>query len=409
MTDTSSETARPTFGRRKMTPRACVADAKAHVRIFLSETLEDLGFIAQECEGAADLDAVFERAPPDLLVLGLSGNGANAHSMLQVLARHQFDGRVLPVAPRDSVLATAVRQAGHELGIAVLPTLPTPFGADTLRDSLAMLLPAAPAPSPPVDVAEALKAGWLELWYQHKVDIRTLHPRGAEALIRLRHPAWGVVPPAAFLPDETDPHFRQLSEFVIRRAFDDWRHFAARHGPVDISVNLPVAFLKIPDAIHDMRLHMPTHPGFGGLLIELSCADVIQNLDFVADAARRMRFHNIAISLDDVGAEWPALMALQGFPFAELKVDRQFVTGAADDRLKQTVCRGIADFAGSVGARTVGVGVETRADFVAAHQAGLDLVQGFLFGKPMAAGKFARAALARPIMLPDEQRPTAIS
>ena len=128
-------------------------------------------------------------------------------------------------------MVKAVRQIGEEYGIAMLPSLPTPFSAGTLRASLATLLPAEPAPSPAVDVAEALKAGWLELWYQQKINVRTLVPSGAEALVRMRHPAWGVVPPAYFIRDDKDPHFRALSEFVIGRAIEDWRYLLEQPGP----------------------------------------------------------------------------------------------------------------------------------------------------------------------------------
>ena len=93
-------------------------------------------------------------------------------------------------------------------------------------------------------------------------------------------------------------------------------------------------------------------------------------------------------------------MGLETFPFAELKVDRQFVTGCANDRLKQTVCRGILVLARSYGVRVVAEGVETRADFVAASDMGFDLVQGFLFGKPMALRKFARSPLIHPVLAP---------
>jgi EAL domain-containing protein (putative c-di-GMP-specific phosphodiesterase class I) len=111
-----------------------------------------------------------------------------------------------------------------------------------------------------------------------------------------------------------------------------------------------------------------------------------------------VRFHNIGVSIDDLVADWPALMGLASFPFAELKVDRQFVTGCANDRLKQTVCRSIIELAREYGARVVAEGVESRADFVAANEMGFDLVQGFLFGKPMALKKFARSALVHPVL-----------
>jgi EAL domain-containing protein (putative c-di-GMP-specific phosphodiesterase class I) len=114
----------------------------------------------------------------------------------------------------------------------------------------------------------------------------------------------------------------------------------------------------------------------------------------VIDVAREVRLRNVAISVDNVGVEWPALMELRSFPFVELKVDHQFVTGCTDDRLKQTVCRRIIEFAHERGTRVLAQGVETRADFLAAHALGFDHVQGFLFGKPAAIRKFARSRLS---------------
>ena len=119
---------------------------------------------------------------------------------------------------------------------------------------------------------------------------------------------------------------------------------------------------------------------------------------------KEVRLHNIAVSIDDLGVNWPALMALDTFPFVELKVDRQFVTGCANDRLKQTVCRRIIELAKGYGARVVAEGVETRADFVAANEMGFDLVQGYLFGKPMDLKKFARSALAYPALVVEVSR-----
>jgi EAL domain-containing protein (putative c-di-GMP-specific phosphodiesterase class I) len=96
-------------------------------------------------------------------------------------------------------------------------------------------------------------------------------------------------------------------------------------------------------------------------------------------------------------------MGLRSFPFVELKVDHQFVTGCADDRLKQTMCRRIVGLAQDHGARVVAQGVETRADFIAARGLGFDLMQGHLFNKPMGVRKFARS---RPVLVSSaDQRP----
>jgi len=73
-----------------------------------------------------------------------------------------------------------------------------------------------------IDATEALDAGWLELWYQPKFNARTLQLCGVEALIRVRHPSWGLVPPAYFMPDRDDPCLSVLSNFVVNRAIEDW-------------------------------------------------------------------------------------------------------------------------------------------------------------------------------------------
>jgi EAL domain-containing protein (putative c-di-GMP-specific phosphodiesterase class I)/CheY-like chemotaxis protein len=389
------------FGQRKMMPRACVTDGKKHLRLFLAEALEELGFITSECDQASELAGVLDMHQPDLVVLGVSANGIEVGEILEALVRKNFGGKLLVIGQPESIIVKAVRQIGEEYGIAMLPSLPTPFSAGTLRASVATLLPAEPAPSPAVDVAEALKAGWLELWYQQKINVRTLAPSGAEALVRMRHPAWGVVPPAYFIPDDKDPYFRSLSEFVVGRAVEDWRYLLEQQGPVDLSINLPVSLLGDRQAVRNLCLAMPSHPAFAGLLIEINSTEVIDNLDLVIDVARQLRLHNIAISIDNVGVEWPALMGLRSFPFVELKVDHQFVTGCADDRLRQTVCRHIIALAQDHGARALAQGIETRADFVTAHGLGFDLVQGYLFGKPMGIKKFARS---RPLLATSDQK-----
>jgi EAL domain-containing protein (putative c-di-GMP-specific phosphodiesterase class I) len=211
----------------------------------------------------------------------------------------------------------------------------------------------------------------------------------------MRHPAWGVVPPAYFIHDDNDPHFRKLSEFVIGRAVEDWHYLLDQQGPVDLSINMPVSFLRDREAVRNLCRALPEHPAFSGLLIEIDSTEVIENLDLVVDVAKQVRLHNIAIVVDNVGAEWPPLMGLRNFPFVELKVDHQFVTGSADDRLKQAVCRQIVELAKDHGARAVAQGVETRADFLAAHALGFDLMQGYLFSKPMGVRKFARS---RPVL-----------
>jgi EAL domain-containing protein (putative c-di-GMP-specific phosphodiesterase class I)/CheY-like chemotaxis protein len=386
-----------TFGQRKVAPRACIADGKQHVRTFLASLLEEFGFIAGECSGANQLSAALDAQLPDLVVLGLSAGEVEVGNMIETLAIRKFGGKVLLLGPPDSPVVVATRRLGENLGITILPTLATPFRGDGLRDSIASLLPPEAPPSPPIDAAEAIRAGWLELWYQPKVDTQTLALHGAEGLIRIRHPTWGIVRPAYFVANDGDPHFRGLSEFVISRAIDDWHYFLSQYGPMQLSINLPIEVFQDPEAVKLLCLQMPDRSDFEGMIIEINGTEAVRHLDLLKEVAGQLRFHKIAISIDDLGAEWPSLVGIHDFPFVKLKVDRKFIAGCADDRLKRTFCRQILDLADGYGARTVAEGVETRADFLAVREMGFDLVQGFLFAKPMPAKKFARTMLGRPI------------
>lgn len=389
------------FGRRKVRPRATVIDSKRHTRTFLREALEEAGFVASECATPDELAAEVGRQPPGLVVLCVPPDGIESAYVLRMLSRMNFHGKILLLAPRDLPALAAVRQAAEELGLAVLPPLSTPFNHASLRTSVAELLPVGEPPTPPVDVAEAVAAGWLELWYQPKVNAQSLGFDSAEALVRMRHPHWGVVPPAYFIPDDSDPHFRALSDFVIGRAIADWRYFAVDHGHVEIAINLPVDFLRDPESVERLCAQMPNHPAFGGMIVEVNGTEVFRNLELMKDVAARVRFHNIGIAIDDLGAEWSWLLKNVGhFPFVEIKVDRKFVAGCADDRLKRSICRHILAFANSVGSRSIAEGVETREDFVCVRDMGFDIVQGFLFAKPMPARRFDRFLESRSAALP---------
>jgi EAL domain-containing protein (putative c-di-GMP-specific phosphodiesterase class I) len=390
-----------TFGRRKVAPHACVADDKPHVRGFLQEALEELGFIASQCEQPAQLAAIVPGQQPDLFVLGLSGGGIAANEVLEALYRINFSGKVLLFGARASLMVSALQDVGGTLGLNMLPLLPTPFSDDDLRNRVRGLLPIELPPSPPVDVAEALHADWLELWYQPKIEARTLSMAGAEALVRMRHPTWGVVPPACFLPNVADPHFETLSDFVVSRAMQDWQTFVTEYGHIEIAVNLPVAFLNHPAAVENLARQMPNHPAFAGLIVEIDGSEIIRNLSLAKSVAQRLRALNIGVAIDDLGTDWPALMELDNFPFVEIKVDRNFISGFADDRLKQVVCRRILELADGFGARTVAEGIETRADFLTARELGFDLIQGFFFAKPMLPDKFARRVLGKSVAMRD--------
>jgi hypothetical protein len=157
----------------------------------------------------------------------------------------------------------------HSFSYAPGPTTSIAGGRDNSAGAGGSALPA-----PAEQMAKALGAGWLELWYRPKIGSQTLDLRGAEALIRMRHPELGIVQPASFMPRLEARLLPALSQFVIARALADWRYFLAERRPLDLSINLPIAFLDDPASFDYLCRQLPDDPAFEGLTLEVDGSEI---------------------------------------------------------------------------------------------------------------------------------------
>ncbi len=144
------------------------------------------------------------------------------------------------------------------------------------------------------EATKALGAGWLELWYQPKIGSQTLDLRGAEALIRMRHPRLGIVKPAAFMPHMSERLLPALSQFVIAQALADWRYFLAERRAVDLSINLPISFLDDPASFQYLCEQLPDDPAFSGLILEVEGSELTRDLSTARAFANQARLRKIA-------------------------------------------------------------------------------------------------------------------
>ena len=382
------------FGRRQIPPRACVVENRTHVRMFLADMLDELGFIAREAN-TTDIRTTLREFRPDVIILGPLSAGLEVQAVLRTLQAQAYGGAVMLFGGRSSEALIHNHQFGEQAGLAMLPPLGTPFRARDLDANLDRFLPVQPPPPLPVDIDEALCNGWLELWYQSKIDAGSLVPRGADALVRVRHPTWGVVAPAYFIPAADDPYLHALSRFVIARALADSVEFAAANNPVRISIPLPLLALEDLQFVDRVLEKLPEKARLNGFLIAVDCVDLVNDYPLVRHIGAQLALRNIGMTLNDVDAEGAALAGGRDLPLVEMKVGRKFVRGCADDRIKQARCAEIVAIAHESGAKSVAEGVERQSDFLAVRDLGFDLVQGNMFAKPMAPRKFERAMLAR--------------
>lgn len=244
---------------------------------------------------------------------------------------------------------------------------------------------------PCVDSSEAVQHGWMELWYQPKIDAHAVATVGAEGLLRARHPSLGIVPPKYFVETPGECRLRAISEAVIKRVTNDWYRLLVARSSVEIAINLPIAFLRDEGAFDYLFRHLPDHSNFPGLIIEIDSIEIVSNWALAKAISNILGYRNIAISIDHAGAKGTWLHGLGDFPFVEIKIDPSFVRGCATDKNKQTRCRELLKIAQGYGARTVAEGVETWPDFFALRDIGCEVVQGLLFAKPTPIDQFARS------------------
>jgi EAL domain-containing protein (putative c-di-GMP-specific phosphodiesterase class I) len=141
--------------------------------------------------------------------------------------------------------------------------------------------------------------------------------------------------------------------------------------------------------------HLPDKVRKDGFLIAVDCVDLVNELVLVRRIAAQLAARNIGISIDGIDAQGATLAGRRELPVVEMKVDRKYIRGCADDRIKQAHCAQIVAIARDTGAKSVAEGVETQSDFLVVRELGFDLLQGHMFAKPMAPRKFERAMLAR--------------
>src|SRR5262245_32179743 len=385
--------------RHETVHRVCIADASQQTRTFIAEALQELGFATLECASAADLEAMLASSRPGLVVIGSSA-GIEACEIVELLAARQFKGKVLVMGPRVSPMVSAIRGLGEKLGLAMLPLLPTPFGNGDLRACVAALLPGEAPPLAPLVTTAPLRSARHQVWYLPKIDARRLALSGAAAIDALHYGVPESALDVRLEPADGDCDPVASAMPVIACVIEDWQYFATRHGHVEIAIKLPIAFFRHPDPADTLCRQMPDQAAFEGLIVEINAAEVIRNLDLARNVARRLRHRNIAISIADLGMEWPSFLPLHDLPFVELKVDPQLVAGCADDRLQRAACRRVLDLADAIGARTVADGVTREADFLAVREMGFHQAQGPLFAKPMSAEEFARRVLHCGAMAP---------
>jgi EAL domain-containing protein (putative c-di-GMP-specific phosphodiesterase class I) len=240
---------------------------------------------------------------------------------------------------------------------------------------------------PQVSINEALAGGWIELWYQPKIDLRQKGLAGAEAFVRIHHPDHGDLGPGSFSPIADADSIKHLTEYALLSALTNWSSFEQAGFHLHLSLNVPVRLLRalpISDIVDQYRPHSERWPG---IILEVTGEQIAQDFEFLAQTAESWRTRGISIAVDDVGAN-SSFDYLEALPVGELKLDRGYVKDCAIDPTNAGICQTVIDLAHRFGAAAVAGGVESQTDLRALMAMGCDFAQGPVIAPQMSRKDF---------------------
>ncbi|SMB25821.1 Diguanylate cyclase/phosphodiesterase with PAS/PAC sensor(S) (fragment) [Sterolibacterium denitrificans] len=238
------------------------------------------------------------------------------------------------------------------------------------------------------DLREALASRSFELHYQPQVDARSRTIVGVEALVRWRNSARETIMPGEFIEiAEQSGLILPLGECVIDEACRQLRIWRDQgYTALRMAVNLSALQLRSANLLDFVAATLLKHE-IGGEHLELEITEsmVMDNPGACIAKLRALRDMGIHLAIDDFGTGYSSLSNLRLMPIHSLKIDRSFVRNIESDSDDLVICTATIALAHNLGLKVVAEGVETSAqrDLLAGH--GCDVLQGYLFSKPVDA------------------------
>jgi diguanylate cyclase (GGDEF)-like protein/PAS domain S-box-containing protein len=230
----------------------------------------------------------------------------------------------------------------------------------------------------------------LELHYQPQFDAAGLLT-GMEALVRWRHPKFGVVSPGVFIPlAEESGLILEIGEWVLDEACRQnkaWQE--AGYHPIKIAANVSALQFAQPDFAETVVRALRKHDlDARWLEVELTETFLMKNMIDTARKLAAIRAAGVKVALDDFGTGYSSLAYLQSLPIDTLKIDQSFVQQiepGAGQVNTTAVIRAIVSLGHSLGMTVMAEGVELAHQLEFLRRTGCDAMQGFLLGMPRPA------------------------
>ncbi len=243
------------------------------------------------------------------------------------------------------------------------------------------------------DFSRAIRERQFMVYYQPKFDVRGEEPilSSAEALVRWKHPDFGMISPGVFIPlFEQNGMIRQLDHYVWREAARQMSEWKTHFGfTIPVSVNVSRVDMFDTDLTENLNAILSEFSlKTTDLLLEITESAYTDDPEFIISTVRAMRENGFRIEMDDFGTGYSSLAMISRLPIDALKMDMMFVRTAFGEQRDMRMLELIMGIAEYLNVPVIAEGVETREQMMALKAMGCDLVQGYYFSRPLPAEEF---------------------
>lgn len=238
------------------------------------------------------------------------------------------------------------------------------------------------------DLKRALEADdQFVLFFQPQVSAKNRRIVGMEALVRWQHPERGIISPNEFIPlAEETGLILQITEWVYDRACRElalWR--SAGFKGIRMSVNFSPRDIARNDFLELVKKGLEKHAiNASALGIEVTESIIMSDRENAILKLKELSALGVSISVDDFGTGYSSLGYLKDFPVHTIKIDKSFVQEIASTDQANPIVAAISTLAKGYKMNLVAEGIETQDQMAVLEALGCDVMQGFLFSRPVA-------------------------
>ncbi len=230
------------------------------------------------------------------------------------------------------------------------------------------------------------------LYYQPQYYAGNRKLRGVEALIRWEDEESHLISPATFIPvAEKNGSIISIGKWVVEESIRQYAAWRMQFGfPFILSINISALQYKREDFV-DSILSVLNKYQVSPSEVELEITESVLIDDFqsVYEKLKVLRDCGIRISLDDFGTGFSSLSYLKKLPIDTLKIDKSFIDTVLTDSATRVITESIINMVKSLGFDSIAEGVENEKQYKYLHSIGCDVIQGYLFNKPLPAEEMA--------------------